>query len=72
MGKQHDPMELEVIARHYCDWAAQVVGGRLVARELIQISCNHIAAEIQFPVFALGHSKSAARVEFTKNGGIPC
>src|SRR5436190_18802419 len=63
-------MELEVLARSHVDGASQVVCGSLHAGQLVKIPCSHITAEIQLPVFAPAHGKSAARIEFSENGRI--
>src|SRR5438552_3425643 len=63
-------MGLEVLARSHVDRASQVVCGSLHAGQLVKIPCSHITAEIQLPVFATAHGKSAARIEFSENGRI--
>ena len=64
-------MELEIFARSHLDRTIQMVESRLLAWHLIQKSCGHIAAEIQLAVFAPSNRKSAARIEFSENDGVP-
>src|SRR6478672_10469805 len=63
-------MELEVIAGLYRDRTAQVVGGRLIRRQLVQVPHSHITAEIQFSVGAPRYNESPAWIELTENARV--
>jgi hypothetical protein len=65
-------MELEILARIYKERTAQVVDGRLLAWQLVQVPSRHITTEIQLAEVAPANRKAAARVEFSEDCRISC
>src|SRR5262249_17474474 len=64
-------MELEVLAGCYLKRPPQVVDRRLIGRQLVEISRNHVPTQIELAMLASPNRKSTARIELSKNGGIP-
>jgi hypothetical protein len=63
-------MELEVIASIDSQRPPQVVGCRLIRRQLSEVTRSHIAAQVQLAALVFGHRESATRIKLTEDCGV--
>ena len=70
LRKQHDAMELEIVAWTYRDGPTQMVRGCLIRRQLIEVSNRHVTTEIQGAILSSCNGESSPWIELSEDGSV--